>query len=96
MAACSALKRIYRDRLRRSEPSILFVHLRISREEAFRRVAGRRGHFMPASLVDDQFATLEPPGADEKAFSVDAERPVAEIVVAVNEFLAVERLKSAE
>lgn len=96
VAACSALKRIYRDRLRRSEPSIVFVHLVISREDAFRRVANRRGHYMPASLVDSQFVALEPPGADENAFSVSAERPISEIVAAVGEFLAIERLKSAE
>ena len=96
VAACSALKRIYRDRLRRSEPSIVFVHLDIGREEAFKRVSGRRGHFMPASLVDNQFATLEPPGADETAFSIDATRPIPEIVAAVSEFLAIERLKFTE
>lgn len=96
VAACSALKRIYRDRLRRSEPSIVFIHLVICREEAFKRVAHRRGHFMPASLVDNQFATLELPTADENAFSVSAERPIEDIVTAVMEFLAIERLKSAE
>jgi gluconokinase len=96
VAACSALKRSYRDRLRRSEPSIVFVHLVVSREEAFRRVANRRGHYMPASLVDSQFATLEPPTGDEHAFSVSAEQPIERIVAAVTEFLAVERLKSAE
>jgi gluconokinase len=96
VAACSALKRIYRDRLRRAEPSIVFVHLVISREDAFRRVASRRGHYMPASLVDSQFATLEPPDGDETAFSVSATRPIDEIVAAVLEFLAIERLKSAE
>ena len=51
---------------------------------------------MPASLVDNQFATLEPPGADETAFSIDATRPIPEIVAAVSEFLAIERLKSTE
>lgn len=96
VAACSALKRIYRERLRRSEPSIVFIHLVVSREEAFRRVANRRGHYMPASLVDSQFAALEPPSADENAFCVSAERPIGEIVGAVSEFLAIERLKSAE
>jgi gluconokinase len=96
VAACSALKRIYRDRLRRSEPSIVFIHLVISRDEAFRRVAGRRGHYMPPSLVDSQFEALEPPAADETAFSISAERPIPEIVAAVTEFLAIERLKSAE
>lgn len=96
VAACSALKRIYRDRLRRAEPSIVFVHLVVSRQEAFRRVSSRRGHYMPASLVDSQFATLEAPTADESAFSVSAEQPIEQIVAAVTEFLAVERLKSAE
>lgn len=96
VAACSALKRIYRDRLRRAEPSIVFVHLVISHDEAFRRVAGRRGHYMPPSLVDSQFEALEPPAADETACSIDATRPIADIVAAVVEFLAIERLKSAE
>ena len=94
VAACSALKRSYRDRLRRIEPSIVFVHLVISLEAARRRVANRRGHFMPASLVDSQFATLEPPAADEDAFSVSAEKPIAEIVRAVSEFLAMQRSKA--
>jgi gluconokinase len=96
VAACSALKRIYRDRLRRAVPSLVFVYLDIGREEAFNRVAGRRGHFMPASLVDTQFAILEPPAADETAFFIDATRPIAEIVTVVSEFLAMERLKSTE
>lgn len=96
VAACSALKRIYRDRLRRAEPSIVFVYLDISRQDAFRRVSGRRGHFMPASLVDNQFETLEPPGADERALSISATLPIAEIVAAAREFLAMERSRSAE
>ncbi|MGV3548925.1 gluconokinase [Rhizobium sp.] len=96
VAACSALKRIYRDRLRRAEPSIVFVHLKISRKEAFGRVGRRRGHFMPASLVDSQFATLEPPGADESALSIDATGPISDIVAAAVTFLEVERSKPAE
>lgn len=96
VAACSALKRIYRDRLRRSEPSIVFVHLVVSREEAFRRVTNRRGHYMPASLVDSQFAILEPPGSDENALAISAERSVDEIVAKIVEFLALERLKSTK
>ncbi|CDX13435.1 gluconate kinase 2; gluconate transport, GNT I system [Mesorhizobium sp. ORS 3324] len=80
VAACSALKRSYRDRLRRFCPDIFFLYLRIDRETAWRRVAGRKGHFMPASLVDSQFATLEEPGADERAATMDATRTVAGIV----------------
>ncbi|RWE28517.1 MAG: gluconokinase, partial [Mesorhizobium sp.] len=79
VAACSALKRSYRDRLRRFSPDIVFVYLKIDRETAWRRVAGRKGHFMPASLVDSQFATLEEPGLDEQAVTVDATRSIADI-----------------
>ncbi|WP_036258857.1 gluconokinase [Mesorhizobium sp. WSM3224] len=80
VAACSALKRAYRDRLIRFCPGIVFLYLKIDRETAWRRVASRKGHFMPASLVDSQFATLEEPAADERAVTVDGTRTVAEIV----------------
>ncbi|MEQ1954122.1 gluconokinase [Mesorhizobium sp. CN2-181] len=71
VAACSALKRQYRDRLRSFEPNILFVHLAIDRETAWERVSSRKDHFMPASLVDSQFAALEPPQADEFAMNLN-------------------------
>lgn len=80
VAACSALKRLYRDRLRMACGTILFVHLDVARDVAGKRVAGRRSHFMPASLVDSQFATLEPPGDDEAALVVDATLPIDAIV----------------
>jgi gluconokinase len=80
VAACSALKRAYRDRLSRFYPGTVFLYLRIDRETAWRRVSNRKGHFMPASLVDSQFATLEEPTADERAVTVDGTRSVAEIV----------------
>src|SRR5690606_21561686 len=79
VATCSALKRSYRDRLRRFVPDLVFVHLVLSREESGRRVSNRPGHFMPASLVDSQFATLEPPADDEAALTLDATRPVDEL-----------------
>ncbi|WFP66060.1 MULTISPECIES: gluconokinase [unclassified Mesorhizobium] len=80
VAACSALKRSYRDRLRGFCPGIVFLYLKIDRETAWSRVANRKGHFMPASLVDSQFSTLEEPGPDEFAVTVDATRTVAAIV----------------
>ena len=80
VVACSALKRSYRDRLRGFFPDIVFLYLRIDRAIAWRRVTNRRGHFMPASLVDSQFATLEEPAADERAVTIDGTLPVAEIV----------------
>jgi gluconokinase len=67
---CSALKRAYRDRLRR--PEVLFVYLSLPRSELERRMATRRGHFMPASLLDSQLAALEPPDTDESALRVEA------------------------
>ncbi|CDX27096.1 Thermoresistant glucokinase family carbohydrate kinase [Mesorhizobium plurifarium] len=80
VAACSALKRTYRERLSRFCPEIIFLYLKIDRETAWRRVANRKGHFMPASLVDSQFATLEEPAADERAVTVDGTRSVAGIL----------------
>lgn len=96
VAGCSALKRIYRDRLRRNNAGVVFVHLVISADEARRRVAARRGHFMPASLVDSQFEALEPPGADERAISLDAERPIAEIIEAACTFFMTRQSQPAQ
>jgi gluconokinase len=75
--ACSALKRRYRDRLRR--PGVRFVYLRVSEEELQRRVKRRTGHFMPPSLLDSQLADLEPPQDDEDAITVDATNPDASV-----------------
>jgi gluconokinase len=80
VAACSALKRAYRNRLRGIVPDLVFVHLDIDRATARARVAGRKGHFMPASLVDSQFAALEPLQGDEAGFRLDATGDVAALV----------------
>lgn len=80
---CSALKRRYRDTLRAAVPGLGFVFLKLSRDEALQRVSGRRGHFMPASLVDSQFAALEPPEAEPMTLTVDATLPVADVAAQV-------------
>jgi gluconokinase len=68
VAACSALKRIYRDRLRVAIGApTRFVLLEAGREELVRRINNRPGHYMPSSLIDSQLAILERPGADEQA-----------------------------
>lgn len=69
--ACSALKRSYRDVLRSGVPDLVFVHLQGSRELLEPRMAQRSGHYMPASLLQSQLATLEPPQADERAITLD-------------------------
>jgi gluconokinase len=68
VAACSALRRVYRDRLRAEiQAATRFVLLDNSREEILRRLSERAGHYMPASLLDSQLATLERPTPDEPA-----------------------------
>lgn len=74
---CSALKRSYRDLLRGEH--VVFVYLRSDRQRIASRLATRHGHYMPASLLDSQFATLEPPGADERAIEVDAAATPSEV-----------------
>lgn len=69
IVTCSALRRRYRDLLRRDH--VRFVHLTGDRELLARRIRARSGHFMPASLLDSQLATLEPPGEDEPAITID-------------------------
>uniref|UniRef100_B0T6Y3 Gluconokinase n=1 Tax=Caulobacter sp. (strain K31) TaxID=366602 RepID=B0T6Y3_CAUSK len=76
VAACSALRRSYRERLREAIAApTRFLLLDASHDELLRRVTRRSGHYMPASLLDSQLATLERPGADEAAFTLDAGAP---------------------
>jgi len=78
VASCSALRRRYRDRLRRQVPGLCFVHLRGSRLLLEQRLGQRQGHYMPASLLDSQLGTLEPPAADEQTLELDiADAPEA-------------------
>jgi len=77
---CSALKRSYRDILRAAAPELQFVFLEGSRELIAERLAGRRGHFMPASLLDSQIATLEEPLPDEQALAYHIAQPPQKIV----------------
>jgi gluconokinase len=79
VASCSALKRKYRDRLRRSG-DVFFVHLAVDRDTARARLASRKGHFMHAELVDSQFAALQPLGSAEWGAALDATKPVAFLV----------------
>ncbi|PKA44902.1 gluconokinase (plasmid) [Rhizobium sullae] len=81
---CSALKRAYRAHIAQTAGEVItFVHLAGSPEVIKARMHARTGHFMPAGLLASQFATLEPPDADENAFSVDIDRPLGAIVEAV-------------
>jgi carbohydrate kinase (thermoresistant glucokinase family) len=67
----SALKRRYRDLINRRGRGVVFIFLSGSQELIADRLAARRGHFMPATLLDSQFEDLEPPAPDEPAFAFD-------------------------
>jgi carbohydrate kinase (thermoresistant glucokinase family) len=84
---CSALKRSYRDRLRKDRPQLWLVFLEGSRAVLAERLARRRGHFMPPSLLDSQLAALEAPGEDEPVIDIDIEAPVEDQVSAVEAVL---------
>ena len=82
--SCSALRRSYRDILRGGVADICFVHLQGERSLLVQRMVARSGHYMPASLLDSQLATLEPPDADEQALSFDiAQAPEAIVQAAI-------------
>lgn len=81
---CSALKRIYRDRLRCAAQGLRFVYLDISPEQALARVTERASsHFFSTSLVDSQFTTLEPPTAEAGVLRVDAMLPLGQLQMQV-------------
>lgn len=80
--SCSALKRRYRDILRGGAADLRFVHLAGDKALIAARLANRTDHFMPAALLDSQFAALEPPGQDE-AIVVSIDQPPEAIVAEV-------------
>jgi gluconokinase len=83
VAACSALKRSYRDILRGGAPGLRFVHLVGERAQLEERMRRRSGHYMPASLLQSQLDILEPPTPDEAAITLDLDATPDEVVQAV-------------
>lgn len=80
VVACSALKRKYRDQLIAHAPSTVFVHLAGERSVIAERQRHRNHEYMPTSLLDSQFATLEPLQSDERHILVDLTKTPEEIV----------------
>ncbi|QAY59898.1 gluconokinase [Microbacterium protaetiae] len=77
--ACSALRRVYRDRLRLRARGVLFIHLTGDPELLAERAAAREDHYMPASLLPSQLAALEPLDADENGVVLDVAASVDQI-----------------
>ncbi|WP_198144878.1 gluconokinase [Pseudorhodobacter aquimaris] len=85
---CSALRKSYRNRIaEHAGGPVCFIYLKGSRDLIAARMAARSGHFMPATLLQSQFATLEPPTAEEPAITVDIDQPVPRIVAEITQKL---------
>lgn len=80
VVTCSALKRRYRDVIAGGRDDVRLIYLEGSPALIAARLAGRRGHFMPAALLQSQFAALEPPNLEEAPVVVSIDGPVAAIV----------------
>lgn len=85
---CSALRRAYRAQLRAAAPGLRFAYLEIGREQALARVQTRAAHFFSASLVDSQFATLEPPTGEPGVLRLDATAPMPQLLEQIDRWLA--------
>lgn len=79
VVTCSALRRAYRDVLREAQGRVRFVHLSAEADVIGPRLEHRPGHFMPASLLPSQFATLEPLADDEDGIVVQVDVPPDEV-----------------
>ncbi|HLN77683.1 MAG TPA: gluconokinase [Nocardioidaceae bacterium] len=71
IVTCSALRRVYREKLDRRGSGVLFVYLAGDYDLVAARITARHGHYMPPSLLESQFSTLEEPAADEPAIRVE-------------------------
>ena len=80
VVACSALRRIYRDRLRAASPGLRLVHLHGDPALLAERIGQRTGHYMPPALLPSQLQTLEPPDPDEAAITLDIAQPPEALV----------------
>ena len=88
VGTCSALKRIYRDRLRNGIGlPVVFLLLQTTVEELTRRVSERRNHYMPVSLLQSQLETLEAPTPDETFLSLDSTHSSSVLMERVREAL---------
>jgi gluconokinase len=80
---CSALKRRYRDLLREGNESVFFAYVAVPEDVLAERLAQRRGHYMPSSLLGSQLATLEPLEDDEPGVTLPGTGDPADVVDAV-------------
>jgi len=92
VVTCSALKRSYRDRLRRAGAGVRFAYIQVSRDELERRTTHRQ-HFMPASLLDSQLQTLEVPADDEDALTISGETRIDTMISELCGWIEIQRAR---
>ena len=80
VVACSALKRAYRDILVHGREDVRIVYLDGTQDLIAKRLAARKGHFMPPGLLDSQFRTLEPPQPSERPVTISIDAAVEDII----------------
>lgn len=81
VVVCSALKKMYRDQIRKDNDGLVFIHLRGSMETIIERMAARQGHYMKKEMVQSQFDTLEIPGTDEPdVIEISIEQPLDAVI----------------
>jgi gluconokinase len=90
IVSCSALKRAYRDRIVGARSGVRLVYLKGDMNLIAQRLRRRKHHFMPASLLESQFAALEEPGADENPLIVSIALPPRRVVGSIIEQLGLE------
>ena len=88
VVACSALKRVYRDKLRHeARLPLTFVHLTVAPQLIAHRLVARSQHFMPPSLLQSQLDTLEPLGPQERGFAIAETGTAQQTVAAIQRWL---------
>ncbi|QEG20308.1 gluconokinase [Mariniblastus fucicola] len=87
VVACSALKKAYRDTLRTLDAPVKFVHLTGSKATIASRLADRKGHYMPETMLQSQLDTIESPTGENGAVEVSIEQTVDQIVSQAMELL---------
>jgi len=80
VVTCSALRRVYRDLLREGRPELVFCHLTADPDLIGQRINDRTDHYMPASLLPSQLATLEPLQPDEPGVVVSTDGEASTVI----------------
>jgi len=83
VVTCSALKRVYRERLHEGRSGLWFCELDASPAQIGERIAGRAGHYMPPTLLPSQLSAMEPLGPDERGARVAAQGSPEQVAAAV-------------